>query len=203
MPLKPRRLGLWPPRRMAPRYNTLTPNTPSTTLTYPLLLRIQAPDGRSPTLRKFDTPDTLHRYVKGYKRAILKAFASSTEAEQYFGPPQYRTLNSNLVYAVHSPFHTSEMDDRTHNQIADRPFEAKCRRALSTYLSCKGDAITEQERILYRVNDVDGSEKGSSREMAVEWDGLYTNKKGTYYVLECKHLMTSVFTIDLLVLTDL
>jgi|SRR5579859_6013470 len=200
MPLKPR---LWPPRRTAPRYNTLTPNTPRTTLTYPLLLRIQAPDERSPTLRKFNTPDALHSYVKGYKRATLKAFASSTEAEQYFAPPQYRTLNSNLVYAVHSHFHTSEMDDRTHNQIADRAFKAKCRRALLTHLSCKGDALTEKERILYRVDDVDGSERDSIREMAVEWDGLYTNKKGTYYVLECKHLMTSVFTIELLVLTDL
>jgi hypothetical protein len=67
----------------------------------------------------------LTKWVSTYKRAALKVFTTPTHEEEILSEDQYSSLDVNRVYGISSPFHTKEVTDLRHNQIADPAFEKK------------------------------------------------------------------------------
>ena len=73
----------------------------------------------------------------------------------------------------------------------DCAFEDKSPLALERFLKSEGLKVVECERELYKP---DKSMEKAKRNAVIEWDGLWTNGGGTFYVLECKHFMSGVFS---------
>ena len=51
--------------------------------------------------------------------------------------------------------------------------------------------VVECSRELYKL---DNSVEKTKRNAVIEWDGFWTDEVGVYYVLECKHFMSAVFS---------
>jgi len=172
-----------------------TASLPSNVVQYPIVLRTQAPDDSEPVERLFRSRHCLTKWVSTYKRAALKAFPSTTQKEEILSEDQYSSLDVDRVYGISSPLHTEEVTDLRHNQIADRAFEEKCRLAVSRYLISQGLDIQDRERTLYEnVLGWNATHMPPKPNAAIEWEGLWMDGDGIYYLLECKHFMTLVLT---------
>ena len=163
----------------------------SATTKFPMNLQILEPNETVMITRRFDTPEALKIYVSAHKRAILKALSTPTADEMIIHPSAYSTLDPSRTYSIHAPLHTEESGDIRHNQVTDRAFEDKSRLALEQFLKSQGLEIIERSRELY---ELDNSMEKAKRNAVVEWDGFWTDQVGMYYVLECKHFMSSVFS---------
>jgi hypothetical protein len=133
--------------------------------------------------RTFLSPEGLSKWVNAHRCAALKAFPTSSQSEIIFSRSEYNSLDPSRVYGIFSPFHPKPVEDIRHNQMADKAFEAKCRLALGLYLSDHGRKITEHSRELIEPGETD---------TLIEWDGLFIDQENMYYLLECKHFMTTV-----------
>jgi hypothetical protein len=172
-----------------------TASIPPNVIQYPIVLKTQAPDESEPVQHLFRDRQYLTKWVNTYKRAALKAFATPTHEEQILSEGQYSSLDVNRVYGISSPLHTEEVTDLRHNQIADPAFEEKCRHTVSRYLITKGVDIQDREHTLYEnVLGRNATHMPPKPIAAIEWDGLWMDEDGIYYLLECKHFMTSVLS---------
>src|SRR5271170_3110788 len=193
MPPKPPRIPLHfiHPSKTLPIH---TASIPPNVVQYPIILKTQAPDEFEPVQRLFGNRQCWIKWVSTYKRAALKAFASPTHNEEILSENLYSCLDVNRVYGISSPFHTERKTDLRHNQIADPAFEEKCRHAVSRYLISQGVDIQDRERTLYEnVLRQNATHMPPKPIAAIEWNGLWMDADGIYYLLECKHFMTSVF----------
>ena len=170
------------------RYRTTPSALPSPAIVYPLSLQIQGPDDSRTVQRTFASPNALSIWVNSYKRAVLKALATSSQSELILSRSDYTRLDPSRVYSIHSPLHPELLDDIRHNQMADKAFEAKCRLALERYLSRNGKSITECRHDLTAPGTIDTT---------IKWDGLFKDPEGVHYLLECKHVMSLVVPLQL------
>ena len=199
-----------------PRLYTSTASVPTAVTSFPITLKIQGPKESSPIARVFKSPEALSTWVSSHKRAALKAFATPAQKEEIFSRSDYRSLDPKRTYGVYAPLHSEEMEDIRYNQIADKAFEDKCRLAIAKFLKEQGQQVEEQDRVLYNL--VPGSSIGTSHnespassplhnstlagrpksDVAIEWEGVWKDGTGIYYLLECKHFMTAVFMPNML-----
>jgi hypothetical protein len=163
----------------------------SATTKFPMNLQILEPNELITITRTFETPDALKIYVSAHKRAVLKALSTPTLTERIIHPSAYSTLDPSRIYSIYSPLHTEESADIRYNQVTDRAFEHKSRLALEQFLKSKGLTVVERGRELYKR---DNSVEKAKSDAVIEWDGFWTDEAGTYYVLECKHFMSAVFS---------
>jgi hypothetical protein len=71
-----------------------------------------------------------------------------------------------------------------YEQVSDKGFKEKSRKALTTYMNKEGIAFNELNRVI----------KDSDRVVA-EWEGVFeVDGVQSLYFLECKHKMTAVST---------
>ena len=89
-------------------------------------LQILEPNEQVMITRRFDTPEALKIYVSAYKKAVLKALSTPTEAEKIIHPSAYSALDPSRTYLIYAPLHATESANIHHNQVADRAFEEKC-----------------------------------------------------------------------------
>ena len=158
---------------------------------FPMNLQILEPNEHVTITRTFDTPEALKIYVSAHKRAVLKALSTPTAAEKIVHPSAYSSLNPSRTYLIYAPLHTEEGMDVRHNQVTDGAFEEKCQLALERFLKSQGLNVVGCSRGLYKL---DNSGEKAKKDIAIEWDGCWTDEVGMYYVLECKHFMSAVFT---------
>jgi len=190
---------------------------------FPITLKTQGPQETSPVERIFATPQALSSWVSAHKRATLKAFATPTERERIFSRSEYVLLDPKRTYGVYSPLHTEEIQEIRHNQISDTDFEDKCRLAMAKFFRERGVEVQEKSRVLYDAlvpesyvaeqSDPDSpvasslqhttTFPGDTESEAIEWDGMWKDERGVYYLLECKHYMTAVFMPTILKLIEL
>ena len=192
--MPPRLPGLpfnWLRPRMLSRVQSTTAIMDSATTKFPINLQILEPNEKATVTRTFATPEALKIYVSAHKRAVLKALSTPTEAETIIHPSSYSALDSSRTYLIYAPLHTEEGVDIHHNQVMDRVFEGKCRLALERFLMSQGLKVVEYSRELYKLDNSEGKTK---KIPVIEWDGCWTDEAGMYYVLECKHFMSGVFS---------
>ena len=154
-----------------------------------LRLRIKSPIDIEPKVRVFQTAQDLQGFVTRFKQAMLASFETPTHPEEYFSPRRYTSLPPDRTYFVFAPLHSEEAGKLRHNQISDRAFEDKCRKAIVEHHRLRH--LKELDRVLtHQVTDVDGAAR---KVPAIEWDGLWFDERGgVYHLLECKHFMTIV-----------
>lgn len=168
-----------------------TSSVPPNVVHYPIVLKTQAPDESEPVERLFRDRQCLTKWISTYGRAVLKAFATPTQKEEILSENHFSSLDMNRVYGISSPLHTEAIVDLHHNQIADRAFEEKCRHAVSQYLIIQGRHIQDCEQILYENVFVQNAVHMVPKPIpAIEWNGLWKDQDGIYYLLECKHFLT-------------
>ena len=92
---------------------------------------------------------------------------------------------------IYAPLHAKESANIRHNQVTDRAFEEKCLLALEQFLKSQGLKVFECSRELYKL---DNSGEKAKKNAVIEWDGCWTDEVGMYYVFECKHFMSAVFS---------
>jgi hypothetical protein len=96
-------------------------------------------------------------------------------------------LQSPLSFAnveVFSPFFVPVQNVQHYEQVSDKGFEDKSRKALITYMNKEGITFNELNRV---IKDSD--------KVVDEWEGMFEIDGGQHlYFLECKHKMTAVST---------
>jgi len=123
-------------------------------------------------------------------RGVLRRY-DPPNPPYYYTKSELATLDPTQVHEVYSAFYTSIEDETRHPQIADRAFEDKSRLTLANYLATGGQEFEELPRVWFHKRDKPESKP------AIEWEGVF--KVGNMYlVLECKHHMTTVPTIYVL-----
>jgi hypothetical protein len=155
-----------------------------------LRLRIKTPTDIEPKVRVFQTAQELKSFVSLYKKSMLASFETPTHPEEYFGSHRYTALPPDRTYFVYAPLHSEDVGEVRHNQISDRAFKDKCRKAIVQHHRLRCHDLEELGRVLiHKRPDVDGV----VREVpAIEWDGLWIYPSEVYHLLECKHWMTIV-----------
>jgi len=99
-------------------------------------------------------------------------------------PPDHKALSPLQTYEVFSPFSMPMQNIQHYEQISDKGFEEKSRKALITYMNQEGIAFNELNRVIQ-----DGDR------VVAEWEGVFEVDGGQHlYFLECKHKMTAVST---------
>ena len=175
---------------MLSRSQSSTAIMDSATTKFPMNLQILEPNEPATVTRRFDTPEALKIYVSAHKRAVLKALSTPTAAETIIHPSAYSALDPSRTYFIYAPLHTEESVDIRHHQVTDRAFEEKSRLVLARFLKSQGLKVVECSRELYKLDSVENAKRNA----VIEWDGCWTDEVGMYYVLECKHFMSAVFS---------
>jgi hypothetical protein len=86
-----------------------------------------------------------------------------------------------------------------HNQATDIAFEDNCRRAMLKHFAKEHYVVKELARVLYHDKEL-GDGKKPHTVKVIEWDGRWKDQNGITHIMECKHFMTLVFSIEFLVL---
>jgi predicted nuclease of restriction endonuclease-like RecB superfamily len=94
--------------------------------------------------------------------------------------------------SIYAPLLAAERSaDILHDQVTDPAFEDKSRVALERFLKSQGLKVVECDREFYKP---DKSMEKAKRNAVIEWDGFWTDGGRLFYVLECKHFISGVFS---------
>jgi hypothetical protein len=97
---------------------------------------------------------------------------------------KYKALSPVQTYHIDSPFFMPIRNVQHCEQLSDKAFEDKARKAMITSMNNAGMVFNELTRVI----------KDRERVVA-EWEGVFEVDDGQrVYFLECKHKMTGVFT---------
>ena len=151
----------------------------------PLSLKVLVPTEESPHLCKFTDAKLLARFVQNH-RGLLRSFDPLTQTMEYHKESQFAMLDSSRVYEVYSAFYNHDLDRLHHHQTADKAFEEKSRLAVQSFFKSHNIEVKELPRVWY--NEYNNPQS----ETAIEWEGVWQGHPNQLYLLESKHVISSV-----------
>jgi hypothetical protein len=106
------------------------------------------------------------------------------------------------VYFISAPFHDTlaveESRHLYHSEITDHKFKDKCRHAMLKYFTSEHRTVEELDRVIHSVKVLDNGE--SHLVKTIEVEGFWKDDGGVYHMMECRHHMSLVFSVEFLVL---
>ena len=147
-----------------------------------ITLNLIVPPSGETAIVECRTTDELHEFVKTYKGTLCTI--SKDSLPRYIFPSKYSDLSPSTTYEIMSPFFQTTMDERHHRQIFDKEFEQKCRKAMIRYLTDHKLSFSEL-----------GCEIQVAGDTLAEWKGIFELGDGQVWFLECKHCVTSVWSL--------
>ena len=172
-----RRLGLHLHRSRSQLHGR--PHSPSRPQTFELNLII--PPSTSVETISFHDERALTHFLRACNGSL---YYVDSNGKRQMMPPDHKALSPLQTYEVFSPFSMPMQNIQHYEQISDKGFEEKSRKALITYMNQEGIAFNELNRVIQ-----DGDR------VVAEWEGVFEVDGGQHlYFLECKHKMTAVST---------
>jgi hypothetical protein len=146
-----------------------------------LSLNLIVPPSREVETISFGDMTALIDYLSTFNGSLCTI--DSAGQKEIIPRKQYKALSPLQTYEIHSPFFMPIKSVQHYEQVSDKAFEDKARKAMITFMNNAGMAFNELDRVI----------KDGERVVA-EWEGVFEVDGQGVYFLECKHRVTAVST---------
>ena len=136
---------------------SLASNPPVEVPQRPFTLKLITPETKKPLVHKFDDASGLDAFVKSFNGSLRGPIP---ERHAIVSFSKYTSLSPDDTYEISSPYFKA-IEQRHHDQVADKAFESKARYALIRHL--------EEAGIKYQ--ELDGSSKAEMMQMMQSLSG--------------------------------